>query len=161
MPLFSIIVPHYQGIVSHETFCRGIACLQAQTCKDYEILVYHDGPLLQPEVAMPLPVKCTERRHDDFGHSLRDRGMREAKGQYIVHFNADNILYPNALETIAAEIRRQPRIVVNGKTYDTNDIIIFPILMHGLINQEVDVSVEDRAGFLRHPDGDSTGRAIY
>src|SRR4029079_4999104 len=64
----------------------------------------------------------------------RDRGIREATGEYIVHFNADNILYPFALETIAEEIRRPRRVfVVRGHPLDTNDIIIFPILMHGLV----------------------------
>lgn len=134
MPLFSIIVVHYQGAVSHELLCRGIASLEAQTYRDFEIRCYHDGPLLQPEVPWPVPVVCSPVRHNDWGHSLRDRGMREATGDYIVHFNADNILYPFALETLAAEIRREPRIsIVPGETLDTNDIIIFPIIMHGLI----------------------------
>ena len=134
MPLFSVVVVHFQGTVPHDIFCRGIASLHAQTFKDFEILAYHDGPLLDPAVAMPVPVRCTERRHNDWGHSLRDRGIREAAGDYIVHFNADNLLYPEALATIAAEIAREPRILdQNGRVYDTNDIIIFPILMHGLI----------------------------
>jgi glycosyltransferase involved in cell wall biosynthesis len=134
MPLFSIIVVHYQGTVPHEIFCRGIASLKAQTFPDYEILAYHDGPLLQPDLEFPIPIRCTESRHNDFGHSLRDRGIREASGDYIVHFNADNLLYPNALDTIAAEIRREPRIRDNaGNIFDTSDIIIFPILMHGLV----------------------------
>ena len=46
MPLFSIIVVHYQGTVSREIFARGISSLQNQTFRDFEILCYHDGPLL-------------------------------------------------------------------------------------------------------------------
>jgi hypothetical protein len=57
--------------------------------------------------------------------------MREARGEYIVLFNADNILYPNALETIAAEIRRAPRVFDRlGNAGDSNNIIIFPIIMN-------------------------------
>src|SRR5438105_3579170 len=109
-PLFSIIVVHYQGVNSHEIFCRGIGSLLVQTFRDFEILAYHDGPLLDRSVIMPVPVFCTEQRHDDWGHSLRDRGIREAKGEYVLHFNADNILYPHALAEIAKEIARPPRI---------------------------------------------------
>jgi hypothetical protein len=60
MPLFSIVVVHYQGSVDHGTFLRGIASLQAQTCRDFEILCFHDGPLLDSSAALPVPVTCTE-----------------------------------------------------------------------------------------------------
>ncbi len=133
MPLFSIIVPHYQGTIRHEIFCRGIESLKAQSFKDFELLCYHDGPLLDPSLPMPAPIITTEQRYNDFGHSLRDLGIRQASGDYIVHFNADNILYPFALETIAAEIRRQPRAIdPQGNVIDPDHIIIFPIKMHGL-----------------------------
>src|SRR5687768_14120246 len=98
-PLFSIVVVHYQGTVPHDIFLRGIESLRSQTFRDHEILVYHDGPLLEPDVATPVPIRPTEKRFNDWGHSLRDIGIREARGEYILHFNADNILYPVALET--------------------------------------------------------------
>jgi Glycosyl transferase family 2 len=134
IPLFSIVVVHYQGVNSHEVFCRGMASLKAQTFQDYEILAYHDGPLLDDSMRMPVPVICTDRRYNDWGHSLRDRGIREASGQYILHFSADNILYPNALEEIAKEIYRAPRLFdqQTKQPLDTNDIIIFPVIMVGL-----------------------------
>src|SRR5205823_9281012 len=103
-PTFSIIVPHYQGAVSHLTFCRGIQCLLSQSYKDFEVLCYHDGPLLEPNLAFPVPVVPTEVRHNDWGHSLRQLGIQQAKGRYIVHFNPDNILYPFALHKIAKEL---------------------------------------------------------
>ena len=133
-PLFSIIVVHYQGTVPHDTFLRGIASLHAQTFADCEILCYHDGPLLQPELATPVPIHPTETRFNDHGHSLRDIGIRAASGEYIVHFNADNILYPDALEQIAREIARPPRLLgPDKKPIDTDNIIIFPIKMFGLL----------------------------
>ena len=133
MPLFSIIVVHYQGTIPHEVFCRGIRSLQAQTFTDFEILAYHDGPLHQPDLPLPVPLRCTPERHNDWGHSLRDRGIREATGDYILHFNADNILYPHALATLAAEIARPPRLKTSdGRILDGNDIVIFPIAMFGL-----------------------------
>jgi hypothetical protein len=133
MPLFSIIVVHYQPTIPHGIFCRGISSLQAQTFRDFEILAYHDGPLTDATSQLPVPVRCTEKRYDDWGHSLRDRGIREATGDYILHFNADNILYPHALAEIAKEIARPPRLQDESKKIlDPDDIIIFPIIMVNL-----------------------------
>lgn len=133
-PLFSIVLVHYQGVNSHKTFIRGYRSIKQQTLKDFELLCYHDGPLLDSQATFPVPIRCTAQRHNDWGHSLRDLGIREARGKYILHFNADNVLYPDALEVLAKEIRREPRLVDReGKPIDTNDIIIFPIKMWNLV----------------------------
>lgn len=131
--LFSIIVTHYQPTIPHRIFSRGISSLLAQTFKDFEILTYHDGPLTDTSVKFNVQVRCTENRFNDWGHSLRDRGIREANGDYILHFNADNILYPHALAEIAKEIKRPARLLdEQDRVIDSDDIIIFPILMVGL-----------------------------
>jgi hypothetical protein len=128
-PLFSIVVVHYQGTVSHEIYRRGIQCLQGQTFKDFEILCYHDGPLLDETVDFLIPIKPTPQRFNDWGHSLRDIGIHQARGEYIIHFNVDNILYPDALELIAQTIAL-PGVMADGSgmIVDTNDIILFPIV---------------------------------
>jgi Glycosyl transferase family 2 len=134
MPLFSIIMVHFQGANSHPIFMRGYESLAAQTFKDYEILCYHDGPLLDPAAQFPLPVTCTPQRHNDWGHSLRHAGILAATGDYILHFNADNILYPDALQQIAEAIHRPPRLKdKSGQILDTNDMVIFPIKMWNLV----------------------------
>lgn len=134
MPLFSIICVHYQGVNSHDVFMRGYHSVARQSFKDFELLCYHDGPLLDTAVEFPVPVTCTSCRYGDWGHSLRDLGIRAATGEYILHFNADNVLYPDALETIAREIHRSPRLFDQaGRPLDTNDIVIFPVKMWNLI----------------------------
>lgn len=131
MPRYSIIVVHYQGTIPRETFARGISSLQRQTFRDFEILCYHDGPLLDPDAPQPVPIRATDHRFNDWGHSLRDIGIREASGDYIVHFNADNVLYPHALETIETATRRPSRLALpSGEFVDTDAMIIFPIVMH-------------------------------
>lgn len=129
MPLFSVLSAYYQGAVTKEEFFRGVDCIKNQIFQDYEFLVYHDGPLLDKSFDLTIPVKETEIRYNDFGNSLRDLGIHEAKGKYILHFNIDNILYPNALEEIAKEINRPPILPI-----DFDNIIIFPILYRGWIN---------------------------
>jgi hypothetical protein len=134
MPLFTIIVVHYQGTVPHPVFLRGIDSIAKQTFRDFELLVYHDGPLLDPTVQTPVPLRCTPVRHNDFGHSLRDIGIREASGDYIVHTNADNVFYPHALDQIAKEIRRPPRDYgTRVPMRDNPEVVIYPIAMFGFM----------------------------
>jgi hypothetical protein len=131
MPLFSVVVIHYQGSISRETYLRGIDCVLGQTFKDVEVIVMHDGALLDAEAPTPVAITCTERRFNDWGHSLRDIGIKRASGDYVLIFNADNVLYPQALEKIAAEIARPSRLFDGkGRALDTDSIIIFPILKH-------------------------------
>ena len=134
MPLFSVIAVFYQGSMSHDIFRRGIASIAAQTFTDYELICLHDGPLLTSSVEMPCPVTCTDKHYGDWGHTPHDIGMKMATGEYILHFNCDNILYPNALEEIAKAIRRPARFADNPQVQrqDENNIIIFPIKAFGL-----------------------------
>ncbi len=137
--------------------------VRKQTFKDYELLCYHDGPLTDPTVELPVPVRCTPARHNDWGHSLRDLGIHEATGDYIVHFNADNVLYPDALATIAAEIARPPRLKdQNGRILDTNDIVIFPIRMFGLAaRQRQGGAIQGKPAVLHDFDREPAGGAEY
>jgi glycosyltransferase involved in cell wall biosynthesis len=129
-PRFSIIVPHYDGAISDDRFLRGYSSLVNQVnAPHYEILIYHDGPKSRP-IPQGIPVIETSQRQNDWGHSLRDLGIREAKGEYIIHCNADNVLYPFALQEMEKELLRQrPHI---GNFEDKNEIVIFPILMRGM-----------------------------
>jgi hypothetical protein len=135
MPRFSVILIHYQGSISHREFCRCFQSLANQTYQDFELLAYHDGPLLDTTLPMPVSFRCMDRRYNDYGHSLRDRGIREATGDYILHLNADNLLYPNALEEISQAIDRPPRIFnsQNHQPLDTDHIIIYAIISHNMM----------------------------
>ncbi|MGE0722878.1 MAG: glycosyltransferase family 2 protein [Alphaproteobacteria bacterium] len=142
MPRFSVILVHFDGAVSDQELHRGLGALEAQTFRDFEILAYHDGPVSRDGFGAGLAeryphvrrVVSTGARAADWGHSLRDRGIREARGEYLVHFNADNLLYPFALAEIDRTIRWQRDYLRNddGVLFDSNDIVIFPILMRGM-----------------------------
>jgi glycosyltransferase involved in cell wall biosynthesis len=129
---FSIVVPHYDQSISDEFFRRGMNCLLEQTFKDFEVLVYHDGPTSR-EIPMPdddrFKLRVTKERENNWGHSNRARGIRKAKGEYIVHFNPDNVLYSNALEEINKKSKDPLPMNFPGKF---DDIVIFPIKMMGM-----------------------------
>jgi hypothetical protein len=134
-PRFSIVAIYYQGVHPPELFRRGVSCILNQTFKDYELLIYHDGPLSAevPEVDGVRPeVRCTPTRHNDWGHSLRDRGIHEARGDYILHFNLDNLLYPHALQALENLSRQRSFLFNNGQAVDLDNILIFPIVYHDM-----------------------------
>lgn len=137
MTRFSIIAPHYDGVISDEMFIEGMDSIENSIFRDFEVLIYHDGP-----VNRPLPelsgytfehkFKATKTRYNDWGHSLRDLGIREAKGDYIIHFNPDNLLYPDALgamDKCIKSLAKYSQGVVDGEV----DIVICPIGMEGMI----------------------------
>jgi hypothetical protein len=140
-PFFSVVVPDFEGAVTRAELRRGIGSLARQTFADLEILLLHDGPKgtaydadLEGVVCpYPLRTTVTEARANDFGHSLRDLGIRQARGRYVLHFNADNVLYPHALARIHAYLTaRVPPIRVGDRLENGDDIAIFAVLMRGM-----------------------------
>lgn len=138
MPRFSIIIPHYDGSITDTVLKRGLECLQDQVTdylrpyRDFEVLLYHDGPESRDPIdlsvySFPIFYKATKKRYNNWGHSLRDLGIKEARGQYIVHYNPDNVLYDNALYEIEKKIDGE--CVLNTE----NNIIIFPIYLNGVV----------------------------
>jgi hypothetical protein len=111
-PLFTVICVDYEPSVPREVFRRKMACLAAQTCKDFEVLVYHDGPKAQSyeadlagEPSHPATqFFVTPSRVGDWGHSNRDLGIRAARGRWIIHTNADNVFYPQLIATLKAAL---------------------------------------------------------
>jgi glycosyltransferase involved in cell wall biosynthesis len=168
-PEFSVIVVDYEGTVSRDEFRRAMRSLAEQTRKDFEVLVYHDGPkeasyaddLRGEAVHSNTRFFVTETRENNWGHGNRDRGIRAARGAWIITTNADNVFYPRLIEELhwaANEI--VPAISAVGKplplgmkvlakqldryagtTYLEPDyvetterqILIFPVLMCGLV----------------------------
>ncbi len=107
-PLFSVIVTDYEPSVPRDYFRRKMACLAAQTCDDFEVLVYHDGPKSQSYdedlAGGPMHPATqffeTPARIGDWGHAARDLGIRAARGRWIIHTNADNVFYPDLIAVL-------------------------------------------------------------
>lgn len=128
MPKFSIIVVDCDTHTPRELAKRGIDSLVAQTFKDFEVVYVHDGfkkvPLEEEfDLKSFESVKTvyTKKRYKDWGHSLRNFGMRIAEGEYILHFNIDNLLYPHCLERVNECLEKGVR---------RKDLVIFTIIHH-------------------------------
>ena len=129
MPKFTIVATDAENHVPRDKMKEGIDSLVNQEFKDFELLIIHDGPRegsydneLEnvPENTRFLQ---TEQHYgiyglDKFwagygwGHHSRDLGIQEAAGNYILHFNIDNILYPHALQFISDVIDQSGSEVV-------------------------------------------------
>ena len=149
-PIFSVIVPDYGPAVSATRRELCIQSLRQSTWRDFEVIWLHDGPA---EATLVEQLKSlashdnrfsfvqTPERHNDWGHSLRDVGLERARGRYIIHLNADNVLYPQAMSTLQAYSQRplqRLKVPVEGGTKALHrinpEVLIFAIRLMGCIN---------------------------
>lgn len=126
MPKFTIVATDAESHVPRDKMKQGIKSILNQTFIDYELLVIHDGPRSKEfELELPENARLIETEQfygiyglEEFyagygwGHHSRDLGIKEAAGEYILHFNIDNILYPHALQTISDTINKTRADVV-------------------------------------------------
>ncbi|MBL8644076.1 MAG: glycosyltransferase family 2 protein [Rhodospirillaceae bacterium] len=89
----------------------------AQTLQNFRLIVIHDGydaemdNLLKPyQAAHPdvFSYRFSETRFGDYGHSLRDMGIKMADTEYILLTNDDNYYCPKFLEYMFTPMRQWP-----------------------------------------------------
>lgn len=127
-PKFSIIVVDCDTHTPRELAQRGVNSILSQTFRDFEVILLHDG-LKQQSYEEEFDLSSLERlktvyskeRFRDWGHSLRNYGLRMADGEYIIHFNIDNFLYPGCLQRVNDCLEKDGA----GK-----EMIIFTIIHH-------------------------------
>ena len=133
MPKFTIIATDAENHVPRNKMKQGVRSVLDQTFTDYELLIIHDGPRSK-EFELDLPDNARLIETDQFygiygleefyagygwGHHSRDLGIKEAEGEYILHFNIDNTLYPHALQTISDVIdKTQADVVIYACTHE-------------------------------------------
>jgi hypothetical protein len=93
-----------------------------QSQDNWILTVIHDGPndefdLIMTDYKQRMPEKIlffnTENRFNDYGHSLRDLGLKSIKGDYILLTNADNYFIPRAVEFVnEVFITHSPDVVI-------------------------------------------------
>ncbi len=133
----------YDQSVDRDYMRRAIRGLMVQTHTEFEIILLHDGPkkysyqqeLSDDEFNFIDQIIVTEKRFNNWGHTLRDMGIHAAKGEYIIHLNADNVIFPHALErlTFFADEKFSPIYDKYGEIKNDNSILIFSIYMRGVV----------------------------
>ena len=101
-----------------------------QTNDDWQLTIIHDGQnqeftnlMNEANYIHPnIEFFSTDQRHNDYGHTLRDLGLKRSKGKYTILTNADNYFIPRTTEYISTLVRN------SDKTPDVPDIILFDMI---------------------------------
>jgi glycosyltransferase involved in cell wall biosynthesis len=112
-PLVTVCVPFYNlGAYLPET----LASLAAQTYSKLEVLVINDGStdavsirVFEEQQHLYPQFRFVSQANAGVG-ATRNRGIAEAKGEYFIPVDADNIAAPHMVERFVEGIRRRPDI---------------------------------------------------
>lgn len=112
MPLISVIIPVYNG---EKTIKTTIDSVLNQTFTDFELLVVNDGSQ-DSTLAVVNEIQDARIRVFSFPNSgvsaSRNRGLAEAKGEFISFLDADDLWTPDKLETQLKALQENPQAAV-------------------------------------------------
>lgn len=114
MPVFSVIIPVYNGAL---TLPQTLDCIVQQTLHDFEIVLVNDGSADQSEDVIQsfrkahpqLKTKYLSQKNKGLG-GARNTALRAACGVFLALIDQDDIWYPNKLEAVLAVFNNQPEI---------------------------------------------------
>ena len=112
-PKVSVIISTYQ----HEHWIlETLASVQSQTFTDYEVIVVNDGsPDRTAEVLRPLrdsgQIRYFEQEHAGLA-AARNRGLAEARGEYIAFLDDGDLLPPGTLASQVRGFEERPEAIM-------------------------------------------------
>lgn len=123
MPQISVIVPVYNG---EEGLSRMLDSLRQQTFRDYEVWIINDGSTDRTQPIAEAFAKSDARFHvirqENQGVSAaRNCGMENACGSYIIFFDGDDWIPPQALEALYQSIRMESADMAVGMLETVSD----------------------------------------
>lgn len=109
MPKVSVIIPAYNAARYLPT---AIDSVLAQTCQDYELILVDDGSTDDTRAVAAhygVRVNYVHQANQGVG-AARNAGLDQARGDYLVFQDADDVLLPCKLEVQAAFLDRHPDV---------------------------------------------------
>ena len=108
VPRVSVIIPtynraHYLG--------AAIDSVLGQTSTDTEVIVVDDGSTDQTRAVLEQygsRVRPLYQEHCGLIAAVRNRGLREARGEYVAFLDSDDLWLPTLLETQVAALEQRP-----------------------------------------------------
>ncbi len=111
--MISVVIATYNRA---HTIARSLESVLRQTHRDIEVLVIDDGSMDgTDEVIRKITdsrVRCVKLEKNQGASVARNRGIKEANGDYILIWDSDDVLYPNALEKILDVFKKHPEYSV-------------------------------------------------
>ncbi len=114
-PHVSVVMPVYNG----ERYLRqSVESILNQTWRDFEFIIVDDGSI---DTTLQILREYNDERIVLLRHSTnlgvaesRNRGIAQARGQYIACMDADDIAFPQRLELQVRFLEQNPQIVLVG-----------------------------------------------
>lgn len=109
MPLVSVVIPAYNA-AAH--IAEALNSLSAQTCREMEVIVVDDGSVdgTHDIITRGFPeVRCI-RQPNGGASSARNRGVQDARGEWVAFLDADDAWHPDKLRAQLALMRRYPSV---------------------------------------------------
>lgn len=120
-PKFSIIVPIYN---LEDCLDETLTSIGRQSCKDFECICINDGSTDRSGAILDEHAReCPQIRAIHTGNAgvcaARNRGLDEARGDWIIFLDGDDVLHSRCVEICEAITRKFPEI--DFVTYEKND----------------------------------------
>ena len=113
-PKVSVIIPAYNRKLLVR---RAIKSVLAQSFIDFEIIVVDDGSTDGTSL-MAFSPKVRYIRQNHLGApAARNRGIREARGEYIAFLDSDDYFLPGKLEKQVAAMMKNPQAILSHTSY--------------------------------------------
>ena len=108
-PRFSVVMPAFDAAAS---IGRAVQSVMAQTLGDWELIVVDDGSsdgtAKLVEGVRDSRVRLLRQPHSGLPAAARNRGIREARGDYVAFLDADDVWCPQKLKRIDAHLTARP-----------------------------------------------------
>lgn len=108
MPKISVLIPIYN---TERYLPQSLDSLRAQTFEDFEVICINDGStdssadIVARYAAIDQRFRSIDKPNSGYGASM-NRGLAEARGDYIAILEPDDFFEPTALETLYAPIAK-------------------------------------------------------
>lgn len=108
MPKFSIIIPVYNV---EEYIKKCLDSIFAQSEKDFEVIVVNDGTKDNSmNIVKNYDVKIINQENKGLS-AARNRGVKEAIGEYIIFLDSDDYIEKNLFQEIKKSLKNDPDLV--------------------------------------------------
>jgi len=111
--MISIIIPIYNQA---KLITKTLASLEQQTYQDFEVIIVNDGSRDNLDMVLEKYLANSQATQRFFvihqknlgAPAARNRGYKEARGEYLLFCDADAILIPSALELMLQALTQNP-----------------------------------------------------
>ncbi|NLW71090.1 MAG: glycosyltransferase family 2 protein [Eubacteriaceae bacterium] len=150
--LFSVIIPLYN---KENTIAEAVNSVLNQDCSDWELIVVNDGstdggPAKLKTFKDPR-IKLINQENGGVS-SARNKGMAEARGEYVCFLDADDYYLPNHLSSLKDLIQAVPEagLYANGYRIIEKDTTQRDVCVKksGIINDYFELELNNRADYL-------------